>query len=318
MAGADALAFWTVARGRGELRPASLAPSPGDVTVRTRASGISRGSERLVFEGRVPASQHAAMRAPFQAGELPFPVKYGYAAVGVVEAGPRAGERVFALHPHQDRFVVPDAAALTIPDAVPDARATLAANMETALNGWWDAEAPPGAAVAVIGAGVVGLLAALVAHDAGHRVRLVDPDPARVDLARALGLDAAIVAAGEFEIVLEASGRADGLVDALAIAGFEARIVCLSWYGDAPVALPLGEAFHARRLTLVSSQVGHVARPQRATLTRRARLATALDRLADPRYDRLLAEPVPFRDLPRRMQALLAANATPPHQVVAY
>ena len=318
MAGADALAFWTVGRGRGELRPAPLAPSPGDVTVRTRASGISRGSERLVFEGRVPASQHAVMRAPFQAGELPFPVKYGYAAVGVVEAGPRAGERVFALHPHQDRFVVPDAAALAIPDAVPDARATLAANMETALNGWWDAEAPAGAAVAVIGAGVVGLLVALVAHDAGHRVRLVDPDPARADLARALGLDAAIVAAGEYEIVLEASGRADGLVDALAIAGFEARIVCLSWYGDAPVALPLGEAFHARRLTLVSSQVGHVARPQRATLTRRARLATALDRLADPRYDRLLAEPVPFRDLPRRMQALLAANATPPHQVVVY
>ena len=118
----------------------------------TLRSAISRGTERLVFEGNVPESEFASMRAPMQAGAFPFPVKYGYCAVGRVEqGGGLEGRRVFALHPHQDVFVSPVAAVTPIPDAVPDSRATLAANMETALNALWDSGAGL-ATVAIVGA----------------------------------------------------------------------------------------------------------------------------------------------------------------------
>jgi NADPH:quinone reductase-like Zn-dependent oxidoreductase len=161
-----ARAYWAVAPGQGALCPVDVPQAgPDEVAVRMRASGVSRGTERLVLQGRVPQSEHARMRCPFQEGEFPFPVKYGYCAVGVVEDGVRAGQRVFVLHPHQERFVVPTSWAHQIPDAVPDARATLAANMETALNALWDAELAPDERVAVIGAGVVGLLVACLARD---------------------------------------------------------------------------------------------------------------------------------------------------------
>lgn len=315
-----ARAFWATGPGRGELRAAPLpAPGPGELGVRMVASGVSRGTERLVLWGRVPESEHARMRCPFQDGGFPFPVKYGYCAVGVVEDGPRAGERVFVLHPHQDRFVVPEAWATRIPDAVPDARATLAANMETALNALWDAEAPPGARIAVIGAGVIGLLVAFLARELhGAAPLVIDPDPARLALARELGLDARQEPGGEHDVVFHASGNPDGLVAALSIAAFEGRIVEASWFGDRPVALPLGGAFHSRRLTILASQVGHVARPMRATTTHAQRLARALALLADPRLDALLGPRIAFAELPGRLPALLDANPARPHIVVDY
>ncbi len=316
----SARAFWAVGPGRGELRAAELPePGPGDVRVRMVASGVSRGTERLVLRGRVPESEHGRMRCPFQEGEFPFPVKYGYCAVGVVEDGPRAGERVFVLHPHQDRFVVPGSWATRIPGDVPDARATLAANMETALNVLWDAEAPQGARIAVVGAGVVGLLVACLARGMlGAAPLVVDPEPGRVALARELGLAASDVPAGEHEVVVHASGNPDGLVAALSIAAFEGRIVEASWFGDRPVALPLGGAFHSRRLSIVASQVGHVARAMRATTTHAQRLARALELLADPRLDLLLGPRVAFADLPSRLPALLEDNPARPHVVVDY
>lgn len=316
----QARAFWVVGRGRGELRAETLAsPGAGDMRVRMTASGISRGTERLVLWGRVPESEHARMRCPFQAGDFPWPVKYGYCAVGVVETGARAGERVFVLHPHQDRFVVPAEAATTIPAAVPDARATLAANMETALNALWDAELEGSERIAVIGAGVVGLLVACLAQDAiGRPVRMVDPDPARCDLARALGLDAAIAPAGAYDVIFHASGNPDGLGDALAMAAFEGRIVELSWFGDRPVTLPLGGAFHAQRLRIIASQVGHVARARRASVDYARRRALALEALADPRFDRLLGPRLAFDALPAELPALLETNPIPPHIVVSY
>jgi threonine dehydrogenase-like Zn-dependent dehydrogenase len=317
-------AFWITAPSRGELRPATLPnPGPEDVLVRAIASGISRGTEALVFRGHVPESQYHVMRCPFQEGDFPAPVKYGYASVGVVEAGPGEllGQRVFCLHPHQDRYVVPIDATLPVPDAVPDARAVLAANMETAVNGLWDAAPRLGDRIAVVGAGAVGsMMAALAARLPGTRVTLVDIDPARASLAAALGCRFASPkqAEDEADLVIHASGSAEGLVTALRLAGFEAMVLEMSWYGDRAVAAPLGEAFHSKRLTLRSSQVGAVAAARRARWTRRQRLALALDLLADPVFDRLLSGSSSFADLPQTMARLAGDSRGTLCHVVRY
>jgi NADPH:quinone reductase-like Zn-dependent oxidoreductase len=316
-------ACWIVEPGRAELREERLRlPGEGEVLVRTLASGVSRGTESLVFHGRVPASQYAAMRAPFQDGDFPGPVKYGYASVGLVERGPAdlAGRRVFALFPHQDRYLVPAAAALPVPDDVPDARAVLAANAETAVNALWDAAPRLGDRIAVVGAGVIGgLVAGLAARLPGARVELVDVRPERAALAAALGCFFAAPdrASGDADLVVHASGTGDGLGTALGLAGFEATVLELSWYGDATVAAPLGEAFHSRRLTLRASQVGQVATARRARRSRRDRLALALELLRDPRFDALLEGPSRFAELPATL-ARLAAAAGPLCHVVRY
>lgn len=318
-----ARAFWTIGPGKGELRVETLPPPGADeALVRTLASGVSRGTESLVFTGRVPANQHAAMRCPFQAGDFPFPVKYGYSAVGIVEAGPPAliGRRVFCLHPHQDRFLAPAAMLHAVPDAVPTRRAVLAANMETALNIAWDAAALPGERVLVIGAGVVGLLAAhLLARIPGVTLTVIDTDPGKARIAAALGLAFAAPAEAlpEAELIVHASGSPDGLSLALARAGFEARIVEASWFGDRVVPLPLGESFHSRRLRLISSQVGSIAAPLRGRRSHAERLSLALTLLDDARLDALLDGPTPFADLPATM-ARLAASPGALCNVIAY
>jgi threonine dehydrogenase-like Zn-dependent dehydrogenase len=310
---AEARAFWIEAPGRGALRTVQLRPPrDGEAAVRALVSAISRGTEALVFHGRVPKSQYEAMHCPFQEGAFPAPVKYGYASVGVVESGPAdlAGRRVFCLHPHQDRYVVPADAVRRVPERVPDARAALAANMETALNAIWDGAALPGDRIAVVGAGVVGcLVAALAAQLPGARVMLIDVNPARAPIAARLGCGFAAPedAPTGRDLVFHASGTSDGLALALTLAGFEATIVELSWYGDRAVAAPLGEAFHSRRLTLKSSQVGEVAPARRARITRAERLDLALSLLEDERYDALLDGACRFAELPAAMAALAEA-----------
>ena len=160
-------------------------------------SGVSRGTETLVFRGGVPASQYAAMRAPFQDGDFPGPVKYGYLNVGVVEQGPPQlrGRTVFCLYPHQTAYVVPAEAVVVVPDDVPPARAVLAGTVETAVNALWDAAPLLGDRIAVVGAGMVGCcVARLLAGFPGCRVTLVDVDAARADVAAALGVDFALPA----------------------------------------------------------------------------------------------------------------------------
>lgn len=300
-----ARAFWTVAAGIGELRDETLAaPRDDEICVRTLASGISRGTEATVFAGRVPASQYATMRAPLMAGAFPFPVKYGYAAVGLTTDD----ARVFVLHPHQDVFVVPRAMCVPVPDAVPTARAVLAANMETALNILWDAHPLAGERVLVVGAGVVGLLtAALLARVPATRVTVVDIDVARGDIARRFGCAFATPqeAPGDQELIVHASGSESGLRLALDRAGFEARIVEASWFADRAPSLPLGEAFHPKRLRILSSQVGSVAPPMRGRRSHAQRLATALALLDDAAFDALLEPPTAFHDLPQAMPRLL-------------
>ena len=299
-----ARAFWTVAAGMGEVRAEVLTePGVDAMRVRTLASGISRGTEATVFGGRVPASQYGVMRAPLMAGEFPFPVKYGYSAVGLTADG----RRVFVLHPHQDLFNAPAAMCVAVPDTVPTARAVLAANMETALNIVWDAVPLAGERMMVIGAGVVGLLTAkLLARFPGAAVTLVDIDPARAALAARFGCGFALpeTAPREQELIVHASGTAAGLRLALTRAAFEGRIVEASWYGDAAPALPLGEDFHVRRLRIISTQVGSVATAMRGRRSYGERIALALD-LLDADCDALLEPATRFVDLPLRMPELL-------------
>jgi threonine dehydrogenase-like Zn-dependent dehydrogenase len=306
-----ARAFWLRAPGAGEIRDVALPrPGPDDVVVRTLCSGVSRGTETLVFRGGVPESQHARMRAPFQDGEFPAPVKYGYLNVGVVEHGPPAllGRTVFCLYPHQTRYVVPADAVTPVPDGVPPGRAVLAGTVETAVNALWDAAPRVGDRIAVVGGGMVGCsVAAVLARFPGARVELVDVDPGRAAVAEALGVGFALPehAAGECDLVVHASATEAGLARSLELLGDEGEVIELSWYGDRRVSVPLGESFHSRRLVVRSSQVGAVAAARRARHGFGDRLALALRLLADPVFDALVPQEVGFDDLPELMPRLV-------------
>jgi 2-desacetyl-2-hydroxyethyl bacteriochlorophyllide A dehydrogenase len=315
-----ARALWYAAPRRAELREASLSALSGEqALVTTSWSGISRGTERLIFEGRVPTSEFNTMRAPLQDGSFPFPVKYGYCAVGTVSEGPAdlKGRMVFCLHPHQDRFVAPVGLMVPVPDTVPARRAILSANMETALNALWDAGGDAGIApkarVAVVGAGIVGLLVGfLAAHMSACHVTVVDVASERQQIAESLGVAFAYPEAAprDVDLVFHTSSSAAGLATAIGLAGFEARIIEMSWYGEGTVAVPLGGAFHSRRLQLISSQVGHVAPSHRAGWTHRQRLAKAVELLADSRLDALITEEVTFESLPAALPRILAPGAS--------
>ncbi len=311
-----ARAFWLRAPGEGEIRAVNLPePGPDDVVVRTLYSAVSRGTETLVFRGGVPQSQVTAMRAPFQEGEFPGPVKYGYLNVGVVEHGPAAllERPVFCLYPHQTRYVVPAAAVTPVPDDVPPARAVLAGTVETAVNALWDAAPLVGDRVAVVGAGMVGCcVAAVLAGFPGVEIELVDVDPARAGVAAALGVRFALPeqATAECDLVVHASATEAGLARCLELLADEGEVVELSWYGDRRVRVPLGEDFHPRRLTIRSSQVGMVAAARRGRRSFRDRLRLALRLLADPRFDAVVTGEIGFAELPRLMARLAHGEPT--------
>ncbi|GGN16163.1 dehydrogenase [Lentzea pudingi] len=300
-----ASAFWLNESGKGEVRQVTLAePGPGEVEVRTLHSGVSRGTETLVFRGGVSENQHAVMRAPFQEGDFPWPVKYGYLNVGVVESGDLRGRTVFCLYPHQTRYVVPETAVTLVPEAVPASRAVLAGTVETAVNAVWDARPLIGDRIAVVGGGMVGSsIAAVLATFPGARVELVDADPAREAIARELGVGFALPggALDGCDLVFHASATEQGLTTALNLLAPEGRVIELSWYGDRKISVPLGEFFHSKRLTIRSSQVGTVGRPDR---TYAERMAVALDLLADDRFDALITGHSAFEELPDVMPKL--------------
>jgi threonine dehydrogenase-like Zn-dependent dehydrogenase len=289
----------------------------GEVEVRTRWTGVSRGTEALVARGAVPPSERERMRAPFQVGDFPFPVKYGYLSVGTVEAGPGEGETVFALHPHQSRFVVPRSAVTPVPADVPMRRAVLAGTVETALNVLWDARPQLGDRIAIVGAGMIGgAIAVLARRIPGVRVTLIDEDPRRAALATELGVDFApasdpLEAAERPDVVVEASGRIAGLQFALRLAPTDGEVVVASWYGSAEEPLALGADFHSRRLTIRASQVGAVATSRRSARSSAERLALALQLLDDPAFDLLLGGTSTWRQLPDVVTALAAGTADP-------
>ncbi|MFE9923410.1 zinc-binding alcohol dehydrogenase [Streptomyces sp. NPDC005774] len=316
-------AFWLDSPGRGEIREVPLsAPGEDEVLVRSLYSGVSRGTETLVFRGQVPESQHAAMRAPFQEGDFPGPVKYGYLNVGVVEEGPRTlvGRTVFCLYPHQTRYVVPASAVTPVPDTVPARRAVLAGTVETAVNALWDAAPLIGDRIAVVGGGMVGSsVAALLARFPGVRVQLVDADPARAKTAEALGVGFALPAdaLGGCDLVVHASATEQGLARSLELLSAEGTVIELSWYGDRKVSLPLGEDFHSRRLVIRSSQVGTVS-PARPGRSYADRLALALDLLADPALDALITGESQFAELPALMPRLASGEVPALCHLVRY
>jgi hypothetical protein len=307
-------ALWYVGPGHAELREETVAaPKGGEVQVRSLFGAVSRGTERLVHAGRVPASEYERMRAPLMAGSFPFPVKYGYATVGTVEAGDAGlhGRTVFSLHPHQSLFTLPAEAVLPLPDPVSPRRAVLAANMETALNAVWDGAPAAADRIAVVGGGLVGLLVAyLCARLPAAEVTVVDV-AARAKLAHALGARFAQpdAAPADCDLVFHASGTGAGLATALRLAGEEAMIVELSWYGSGEVAAPLGEAFPSRRFRPVSSQVGKVAPSHRSRWTHRRRLAAALALLDAPALDLLLAPAIAFAELPAKLPSVFASDS---------
>jgi threonine dehydrogenase-like Zn-dependent dehydrogenase len=310
----DALAFWLREPGLGEILPTHVdEPGPADVLVRTLRSGVSRGTETLVFRGGVPASQYAAMRAPFQQGDFPGPVKYGYLNVGVVEEGPRdlTGRTVFCLYPHQTAYVVPAEAVSVVPEDVPPARAVLAGTVETAVNALWDAAPLLGDRVTVVGAGMVGCcVARLLAGFPGVEVTLVDVEPGRAEVAAALGVDFALPADASDgrDLVVHTSATSAGLQHSLELLAPEGTVIDLSWYGDAEVTLSLGGAFHSGRLGIRASQVGRV--PASGRRTPAERLGLALDLLRDPAFDSLITGVSRFDELPDVMPRL-ASGALP-------
>jgi threonine dehydrogenase-like Zn-dependent dehydrogenase len=314
MAGDDAHAFWLSTPGRGEIRPVTLPePGPGDVLVRTLRSGVSRGTETLVFRGRVPPEQYATMRAPFQEGEFPGPVKYGYLNVGVVERGPAEldGRTVFCLYPHQTAYVVPAGAVTVVPADVPPRRAVLAGTVETAVNALWDAAPLVGDRVAVVGAGMVGCtVARLLSRFPAVQVTLVDVIAERAEAAAALGVGFAAPdeATGGRDLVVHTSATSAGLQLSLDLLGPEGTVIDLSWYGDTDVRLSLGGAFHSRRLGLRASQVGTISPARSGSRTTADRLTLALELLRDPAFDALVTGESPFAELPAVMGRLASGS----------
>lgn len=305
--------LWCTAPERYELIPEVLAGDGDHVTVRAIASAVSRGTESLVLKGEVPESEHQRMRAPFQRGDFPFPVQYGYQSVGRVEEGPAEllGRLVFALHPHQDVYRLPASAVVEVPARIPPRRATLAANMETALNAVWDSGAGPGDRIVIVGGGVIGLLlTALCAGLPGAEVTLTDLRPERAALAEAFGARFAMAdeVDDQADVVFHTSASAGGLRTALAAGGFEARIVEVSWYGSRATPVSLGESFHSRRLQLIGSQVGAVSPSRRPRWPHARRLGKALALLDDARFDRLITHVVPFGEAPAQLPALLSGG----------
>jgi len=313
-----ATALWITGPEQVEVRETAYDVSPGDLQIETLFSGISRGTERVIWQGRVPAGEHATMRAPFQAGEFTFPVKYGYCAVGRIQNGTRLGESVFVLAPHQTNFALPEHVVVPVPVDVPPERAVLAANMETALNIIWDAQLMPGDKIAVVGCGVVGALVAyLASRIVGTEVCALDINASRADVLADLGISFQSLedSPKDNDVVIHTSASAAGLATCIDLAGTEATIIEASWYGDEMTEVPLGGRFHQRRLKIIGSQVGRIPANQAARWTYRRRLEKAMTLLADPKLDALISGETGFADIAENYGAILQDPETLCHRI---
>ncbi|AWB35797.1 dehydrogenase [Orrella marina] len=319
--------MWYVSPGQAEIRTEDLEnpEDPGEQTCLVRAvySAISRGTESLIFHGRVPASEYERMQAPFMGGKFPFPVRYGYCHVGQVIQGPSylLGQYVFSLSPHQTLLRHQSSALVPVPPSVSPKRAVLAANMETALNAVWTGKPCASDRIAVVGAGLIGLLVAYLCRDLpGAQVTVIDPQPSRASVCKQLGLNYCETTEGtdNCDVVFHASATAAGLSSALALAGNEASVVELSWYGDQTVPVALGQAFHSQQIRLISCQVGHIESSHAPRWNYRRRLTAAMSMLSDPCLDALLETPIPFESLPEEISSIFKPGSDRLCQVIQY
>lgn len=313
--GIPATALWFPRARTVELRREVLpAPGPGEVRVRALASGLSHGTEMLVYRGEVPAG--TGLDLSTLRGSFAFPISYGYASVGrVVSAAedvdaPRPGDLVFVHHPHQTGYVVPASLPVILPADLPPELGVFLANVETAINVMLDAHPRLGERVVIFGQGVVGLLLTQLARRTGvERIVTVDPIPLRRELSLRVGADVSLAPGDSVaaklrdltggvgaDLAVEASGNPAALAAALNCVAAEGTVVVSSWYGTKEVTLPLGEAFHRGRIRLVSSQVGSIDPALTARWNHRRRLDLARDLLPTLLLAPLITHRVPFVD----------------------
>jgi 2-desacetyl-2-hydroxyethyl bacteriochlorophyllide A dehydrogenase len=289
-------------------------PGPGQLLVRTLHSGISTGTELLCYRGLLDQDLPLDERIGALGGSFRYPFPYGYNCVGRVErstAAVPAGTLVFAFHPHQDRFVVSEADVVVLPHGTDPRSATLFALVETGLQLSLDAGQVAHETVVVLGLGAVGLITALLLQRAGATVVAGDPLAERRDLALSLGIPAAppeelpsrLPPVG-VPVVVELSGSPEALPTALSLLAHEGTALVGSWYGEQQVVLPLGGAFHRRRLTIRSSQVSSIPAglAGRWDVARRRQVAVAL--LAELPLPALATTEMAFDDAPLAYQAL--------------
>jgi 2-desacetyl-2-hydroxyethyl bacteriochlorophyllide A dehydrogenase len=325
-----AAAVWFPRARSVELRTEALAETgPNEVRVRAVLSAISHGTEMLAYRGEVDAD--LALDLPTLAGGYGFPLKYGYANVGHAVAvgrqvrSVREGDLVFALHPHQDEYLVAEALVRTLPDIAPE-QGVFLANLDTAINVVLDAKPRLGEVVAVFGQGVVGLLVTQLLRRSGARVIAVEPSALRRSFAERCGAEATIASSDGAlvraltggrgaDIAIDASGSPSALQAAIDCVAPEGTVVVCSWYGDKPVPLDLGGRFHRGRVRLVSSQVGRIdpSLAPRWDRERRLELATAL--LGELILAELITHRIPFARA-AEAYALLDGRAAETVQVV--
>jgi 2-desacetyl-2-hydroxyethyl bacteriochlorophyllide A dehydrogenase len=277
--------------------------------IQTLYTSISPGTERLVYLGQVPEALYGEMKCLYMGGNFPYPVKYGYSLVGRITDGPEEsmGKLVHVMHPHQDHCTVNFKDTYPVPQGIPPQRASLASNLETAVNAIWDSQVHIGDSVLVVGFGIVGsLVARLLSAIPGTRVEVADTHHAKVDLARKMGFtafDPHDVSNG-FDCAFHASGTPEGLQTAIDKVGFEGKIVELSWYGTRTVPIQLGGSFHSQRKIIISSQVSHLSGHQRVRWDHRRRKHLVFSLLQNPEFDEHITHSVPFTQLPATFSTL--------------
>lgn len=286
-----------------ELSPVTLAtPASNQIEIASLYSLIATGTERLVAKGLVPQELYDHMAVPYMEGEFSFPIKYGYSLVGrvVTENHPLSGRIVHLLHPHQDRCIVSDHDVFAVPEGVPAKRATLASNLESALNGIWDAEVSIGDRVFISGFGMIGsLLARLLSMMPSVEVVVMDIDPIKRKLAENMGFTVVKdTEDSDFDVAFNTSASGAGLQACINAVGYEGKIVEMSWYGVKAATLQLGGSFHSMRKRIISSQVSNLPANRRNRWDYLRRREVVFELLRNDAFDVHIGETVSFENLP--------------------